>query len=331
MKSILKLPIIIWCLVTLIVYGSVWVSPEFFKYSGLVSLGIPLLLILNLLFFLVMLFLRSKIAIVPVVLLLIGLPFIKSTISLSGTHKSPSSFQVMNYNMMRMNKGNEKEMLEWLVSDTSDIKFFQEFLGTKSIINAMSVNGKYKSFVGGYGNSYAIFSKYTIINSGVFYEKQTTNNILFADLKIGKDTLRVYNVHLQSMSINVDQEVIDQGEFEKKYETVRRKFQDGSIRRTAQINDLLRHAEECRYPILIAGDFNDIPYSYNYFKISRKFNNAFEKAGRGFGFTYNGKLPFLRIDNQFYNDQLKALSFNTLNEIDYSDHFPVIGIYSISH
>lgn len=232
--------------------------------------------------------------------------------------------------MMRMNKGKEKDMLKWLVSNPAEIKCFQEFLGSKDVIKALSEGGKYNSFVGGYANSYAIFSKYPMINKGVFYEDKTTNNILFADLKIGKDTIRVYNVHLQSMNINVDQEVIDQGEFEKKYETVRRKFQDGSVRRTAQINDLLQHAKECSYPILIAGDFNDIPYSYNYFKVSRKFNNAFEDAGRGFGFTYNGKLPFLRIDNQFYNNQLKALNFTTLNDIDYSDHFPVVGIYSIS-
>ncbi|WP_323756710.1 endonuclease/exonuclease/phosphatase family protein [Roseivirga sp.] len=331
MKSILKLPIIIWCLVTLIVYGSVWVSPETFKYSALISLGIPFLLIINLVFFLFMLFTRPKRAILPALLLIIGLSFIQSTFSISRTQKSSSSFQVLSYNMMRMNKGNEKAMLEWITSNTADIKFFQEFLGRSSVINTISEKGEYNSFVGGYANSYAIFSKYPILNRGVFYEKQTTNNILFADLKIGKDTLRVYNVHLQSMGIDVDQEVIDQGEFEKKYEKVRRKFQDGSVRRAAQINDLLEHAKECRYPILIAGDFNDIPYGYNYFKVSRKFNNAFEDAGNGFGFTYNGKLPFLRIDNQFYNNQLKVLDFTTLNEIDYSDHFPVVGIYSISY
>ncbi|KYG80904.1 hypothetical protein AWW67_08775 [Roseivirga seohaensis] len=331
MKRILKLPIFIWCILTLVVYGSVWVSPELFKYSGLVSLGIPFLLILNLIFFLIFLFARSRIAVIPAVLLLIGLPFIKSTFSLSKSNEAPSSFQVMNYNMMRMNKGNEKDMLQWIASHPCDIKCFQEFLGSKNVMKAISQSGKYNSFTGGYADSYAIFSKYPILNKGVFYEKQTSNNIIFADLKIGKDTLRVYNVHLQSMSINVDQEVIDQAEFEKKYETVRRKFQDGSVRRTAQINDLLKHAENITYPIIIAGDFNDIPYSYNYFKISREFNNAFEDAGRGFGFTYNGKLPFLRIDNQFYNSKLKALDFNTLSEIDYSDHFPVVGIYSISH
>ena len=331
MKSILKLPIILWCFVTLVVYGSVWVSPEFFKYSGLVSLGIPFILIFNLLFFIFLLLSKSKRAILPAVLLLIGFPFIKSTFSLNRTTEAPSSFHVMNYNMMRMNKGNEKDMLKWIVSNTSDIKCFQEFLGSKSVIKAISENGKYNSFVGGYANSYAIFSKYPMVNKGVFYEEKTTNNILFADLKIGKDTLRVYNVHLQSMNINVDQEVIDQKEFDKKYETVRRKFLTGSVQRTAQIKDLLEHANDCNYPILIIGDFNDIPYSYNYFKISRKFNNAFERAGRGFGFTYNGKLPFLRIDNQFYNNQLDALDFSTLNDIDYSDHFPVVGIYSISH
>ncbi|MFT6826799.1 MAG: endonuclease/exonuclease/phosphatase (EEP) superfamily protein YafD [Roseivirga sp.] len=334
MKVISKISIGIWCLITLLVYCSVWVSPAFFKYAGFVSLIIPFFILANAFWLVLLLFNRKIKLLVPLALLIIAIPFIRATIAFHPTKIAENSFNVMSYNMMRMNKmGNKSSansMKSWLQSEDSDIKCFQEFVGTKEIISTISNKGKYHSFVGGYGNSYAIFSKFKIINSGVFYKDKTSNNILFADLKVNNDTIRVYNVHLQSMSINPDKELNQEG-FEQNYESVRRKFEIGSVRRASQLEDLLKHIENCKYPILITGDFNDIPFSYNYFRLSRSFKNAFENAGNGLGFTYNGKIPFLRIDNQFYNDQIEVFGFRTLSEVDYSDHFPVIGIYSITN
>ncbi|MFT6971790.1 MAG: exonuclease III [Roseivirga sp.] len=334
MKTISRFSIIIWYGISLLVYASVLVSPAFFKFSGLISLVIPVILILNLIWFIGLVFSQLKKSIYPLILLLIGVPFLKSTLTYHVFDTPEKHIKVLSYNMMRMNKGGGKKgettMLDWLKSDNSDIRCYQEFFGTKDVIKEISNNGEYNSFVGGYGNSFAIFSKYKIINTGVLYESSTTNNILFADLKVGKDTLRVYNVHLQSMSINPDKE-LNQDAFDKNYESVRKKFEIGSAKRATQVEDLLKHISQCNYPVLVVGDFNDIPYSYTYTKLSRNFGNAFEEAGRGFGFTYNGKIPFLRIDHHFFSDELNVHSFETLNQIDFSDHFPVVGIYSISN
>ena len=57
-------------------------------------------------------------------------------------------------------------------------------------------------------------------------------------------------------------------------------------------------------------------------------NNAFEEKGQGFGFTRFGK-PFpVRIDNQFFSDEIGLKSFKTLDNLRYSDHVPIIGTYS---
>jgi endonuclease/exonuclease/phosphatase family metal-dependent hydrolase len=58
-------------------------------------------------------------------------------------------------------------------------------------------------------------------------------------------------------------------------------------------------------------------------------NNAFEEAGNGFGFTYNGKLFFLRIDNQFVDEGLTVTDFRTHRNIPFSDHFPISATYSL--
>jgi len=56
--------------------------------------------------------------------------------------------------------------------------------------------------------------------------------------------------------------------------------------------------------------------------------NAFEDAGKGFGFTYNKVLFFLRIDNIFYDPSLNIEHFKTHREVDYSDHYPVSATFS---
>ena len=89
--------------------------------------------------------------------------------------------------------------------------------------------------------------------------------------------------------------------------------------------------ETSPYPVICAGDFNDMPYSYSYQFMKRTLKNAFEEVGTGLGFTYNGNtLRVLRIDNQFYSPGVSAEQFETLTQIKFTDHFPVRGLYSLN-
>jgi endonuclease/exonuclease/phosphatase family metal-dependent hydrolase len=91
----------------------------------------------------------------------------------------------------------------------------------------------------------------------------------------------------------------------------------------------MEHLSESNNPVILCGDLNDIPYSYAYHEINSDLNNSFVQAGRGFGFTFNGKMFFLRIDHQFFNKDFKINSFTTHREMKLSDHFPVTGKYSL--
>jgi len=102
----------------------------------------------------------------------------------------------------------------------------------------------------------------------------------------------------------------------------------GFISRAKQIKDLLSSIEECKYKLILCGDLNELPYSYTYFALRNLLDNAFEKAGNGFGFTYNGKLFFLRIDNQFFSKEISIHKFMTHRNVDFSDHFPLTATYS---
>lgn len=176
----------------------------------------------------------------------------------------------------------------------------------------------------------AIFSIYPIIHSGreLF---NGSNGIVWATIKVGNDTVRVINVHLQSMGIRVGR-VLSQDEMTGvKHETrgVLSALRVGFIERREQVQRVLRYVRESEHPVIVTGDHNDTPYSVVYEQMRRTLPNSFEDASRGFGFTYNHLPGFIRIDHQFHDPELTALDFQTINYVNYSDHYPIVGTYLI--
>ena len=81
--------------------------------------------------------------------------------------------------------------------------------------------------------------------------------------------------------------------------------------------------------MLLTGDLNDLPYSYPYDQLADRLQNAWATVGTGIGTTYNGKLPALRIDQQFAGPQWEILGCRVHREIKWSDHFPVEALYRL--
>lgn len=176
----------------------------------------------------------------------------------------------------------------------------------------------------------AIFSIYPIIHSGR-EPFNGSNGIVWATIKVGNDTIRVINVHLQSMGIRVGR-VLSQDEMTGvKHETrgVLSALRTGFIERRDQVQRVLRYVRESEHPVIVTGDYNDTPYSVVYEQMRRALPNSFEDAGRGFGFTYNRPPGFIRIDHQFHDPDLTALNFQTINHANYSDHYPIVGTYLV--
>ncbi|NJM94663.1 MAG: endonuclease/exonuclease/phosphatase family protein [Cytophagales bacterium] len=172
----------------------------------------------------------------------------------------------------------------------------------------------------------AIFSKYPIVDQGLIrhpaFDKSSANNGIFVDLLVKGDTLRIVNVHLQSMSIL--EEELTNPESCKTRTGMWPPPAHGFARRASQVEGLLASQSTCPHPVIVCGDFNDLPYSYTYLRMRSWLHSSFEDAGSGLGFTYNGKLFFLRIDNIFYHPaRLQALEYRVLRALSYSDHFPI--------
>lgn len=336
-------------LVSILLFFSVYLSPENFSYVGLLPLMIPFALLANVVLALILVMAKRMIFILPIIALAIGWKFIGVTFQLNDKTNDVEGLSVLSYNTHLFNfhhsreneKDSNKNSLQWATDNPSDIKCFQEFLQdhttpSHNSIKHLSDNGRYEyayHIIDGnprkrsYG--LAIFSKYPIINEGLVFENNKNNGAMFVDIKVAKDTVRIYNTHLESMSIKADK-LGDMEGIKQNYRSTLGKLKNGIQMRASQVKILSEHIQNSPYPVIMAGDFNDVPYSYTYFTLKSIMKNAFEEAGRGFGFTYNKVLFFLRIDNIFYGDGLKAKQFKTHREVDYSDHYPVFAVFDIT-
>jgi len=323
----------VWLLVAALVYASVLISPLQFEYASIISFAIPAIILVSMVLFFLTIVVKSKYWYFYLIALIGAWPFYSLSFVFGNDQDEARSedIKVLSYNVkwfMEDRKDNYEGAIDWLIEQDADFLCFQEYYPLRGISSRIKERGGYFDATDDNRYNVAIFSKYPIINTGLLFEGKTINNVLFADVDLGQDTLRIYSLHLESMGINPDK--LQNGEgIANEYEDIRYRVSRGSQARATQLQKLLDHVEESPYPVLLAGDFNDVPYSYNYFQVRKRLTNAFEKGGKGFGFTYNGKIPFLRIDHQFFGEGLEIVQFSTLNQVNYSDHFPLVGEYRL--
>ena len=101
------------------------------------------------------------------------------------------------------------------------------------------------------------------------------------------------------------------------------KYRRMSIRRAEQAIQVKNHAANSPFPVIIAGDFNDTPYSYAYEQLTEKRKDSFLECGKGIGSTFVGALPGLRIDFVLADEKKIEFCFHRVMQTTFSDHNPV--------
>jgi endonuclease/exonuclease/phosphatase family metal-dependent hydrolase len=178
----------------------------------------------------------------------------------------------------------------------------------------------------------ATFSKYPVIKMGKIIFNTTSNNIcIYTDVVINRDTLRVYNVHLQSVSFSKqDNQFLEDIIAEKKNvedemaksKSILRRLKRAFLKRTMQVDMMVLHMKTCPYKVILCGDFNETAASYSYAQLSKNLEDCFVEKGVGFGRTYAGKWPQFRIDYIMHDKKLHC-SLYKRSEETYTDHFPI--------
>lgn len=232
----------------------------------------------------------------------------------------------MNYNVRLFNlydwipeKNIENKIVDFIKTEAPEILSIQEYHPHKNI-DLSFFKYKYEKLSGKktkYGQ--AIFSQYPIVNSGSIEFPDTGNNAIFADILKEGDTIRVYNIHLESLHIDANVETLKNEDSERLFKRIGATFKMQQF----QTELFLMHKKQCTYKMIICGDFNNTTFSYVYRKIKGDLNDTFKEAGNGFGRTYDFKFFPIRIDFIFADEAFAVNGFKTYNE-RYSDHYPVM-------
>lgn len=309
------------------------VPPKTFAPLSVLSLGVPLLILLNVLFFVYWLLKVKKQLILSLFVIVIGYLLFGSLYKFSNTSKTNtvSSLSIMNYNVRLFNlydwipeKNIQSKLTTFIKEESPDVLCIQEYHPHKNI-DLSFYKYRFEKLEGKkiqYGQ--AIFSKFPIINSGSINFPNTANNAIYADIVKDLDTIRVYNLHLQSLRLDPKVQNLSQEEGEKIFFGIGETFK----LQQEQTELFLSHKAKCPYKMVVSGDFNNSAFSYVYNQVKGDLKDAFKEQGNGFGRSYNFKFFPLRIDFLLVDPSYNVDSFKTF-DVQYSDHYPIMTKLSV--
>jgi len=339
------------CLVPFVDTGMNW-------FVALPGLAFPLLFFALLFFIILLIILKSKWFWVSLVVMLLGTQQIIAVFSFHfpkefSSDKTPNSLRIFHWNLESW--GNDIDqirngdrsykpyMMDIIKDQDADILCFEEYSDVKNIKDS----GSNTSTLVKMGYPYyfvepteispedvmrgvAIFSKYPIIDSSSFsYGEHTqAEHLIYIDVNRGKDTFRIFTTHLQSVQFE-----------EEDFQSLSRlkRARDPGYANSRDLISKLKRAYWFRYlqaqmvkqkiaespfPVILTGDFNDVPNSNTYFTIKGPLQDAFLRKGSWIGRTYRYISPTLRIDYILADKKFKVNQFQTIH-VPYSDHYPI--------
>lgn len=330
------------------VYLAPWIPPSNFHWLAILAIGYPFLLLINIGFAGWWLYRRKRYFYLSMITIFIGPQHLFNCFGFNFNTSSPPSeaLKLMSYNVRYFNAtrlSNSKKLdqaqqvlLDVIIEQPVDILCGQEFTGknqnsNKKAIQFLAKNAGLKyHFIGG-GSSLAIFSRYPILKKGTIDFPDSFNGAIYVDVQYNDQKIRIYSFHLQSIRLGNDEREIfnrqnlaslNKDATQEKYKRIGNKLKHAFLLREEQANFIAEHIHNSPYPVLVCGDMNDTPSSYAYRQLSSQLQDAFKIKGSGFGSTYAGVIPFLRIDYTFASPDWMIQNFKILPNTT-SDHYPI--------
>jgi endonuclease/exonuclease/phosphatase family metal-dependent hydrolase len=218
----------------------------------------------------------------------------------------------------------ENDMISFIDSQEPDVINMQEYRSSERFL-LDNYQYQYSSLSDG-KTSYglATFSKLPIVNQGTIKSDNMSTIAIFIDVKKYSDTLRFYNIHLQSFKLESELEILDEQNSDK----ILNIFDNTFKIQENQSNIISKHIENSPYKVVVSGDFNNTAYSYVYKLLKGDLVDSFDSAGSGFGSTYNFKYFPMRIDFILMDKTFRINDFKTFSQ-NLSDHFPIISTFNL--
>jgi endonuclease/exonuclease/phosphatase family metal-dependent hydrolase len=349
------------CLIPFINSGKSW-------FIAMLGLVFPLLFFVLLGFLIYWLIRRSKwvfICIVPLILSWQQLSVLFSfhTAKKFNVAKTSKNMRVMTWNLSGWGESSisakaklnyQNEMIDLIKKTNADVLCFEEYVYLKekkyqdSIIPALRESGYHYSYFVRTKFTERIYqstrlittiiiSKYPITDTSHFFytDEQLAEPLIHADIKINNQTIRVFTTHLESVRFkNTDFQALRNLKEPVKASLgssrlIAYKLRNAYQLRASQAETLSKKIKESPHPVIVCGDFNDVPNSYTYFTVKGNLQDAFLKKGSGFGRTLRLISPTLRIDYILADKKFDIAQFYVF-KVPYSDHYPIIADFSLT-
>ena len=289
----------------------------------------------------------SRSFVIPFLALLPSLFFLGRYVQLSSDEVEPAhdpELKIVSYNVGRFALHDSKpeiasrsqcadSIFTFLRSQDADIICLQEF----RISDVNKVRSYLSRKMKGYRADFYLFpmsngsafgnltlSRLPVIGKGKLKFDESANLAIYTDYEVEGRRFRVYNCHFESYNISLPSILrgllhADKAAFSEAGNKMKRSI----TRRPKQVDRVFSDIENCPVEAFVCGDFNDNPMSYSYYRMTRGRKDSFVEAGEGFGATFAGMWPLLRIDYILLPDRFKALEHKT-PRLKFSDHYPVV-------
>jgi len=333
--------------ILLIICGYAYkIKPEYSFIAAFLGYGFPFMAIINL-FFIFYWLIRLK---GWILISLVGFVLTYSScqawfpINLKTEKQTENTIKVLSYNIMYLGYDEKQDpaalnpIFDYIREKDADIVCLQEaglyFIEmTTKDQRVMEALKAYPYICSGeHENRYSVvlLSKYPVIRfHRINYDSQSNSSYCY-DLKIGSDTVRVINNHLESNKLNKDeknkyQDLLTNRESDKLKnvaEVLGSKVGNASFIRANQADSVSKVVLESPYKVILCGDFNDVPGSYTYRTVRKGMLDSWVENGKGWGNTFHENLFLFRIDFIMHTPGIKSTKVK-VDKVRLSDHYPI--------
>jgi endonuclease/exonuclease/phosphatase family metal-dependent hydrolase len=313
------------------------VNPAGNTARAMLVYALPLLIIANIIMLLYWCIMRRwHWALIPLITILCCIPYSMTIYKFGSSNENAESMKgikIATYNVAMFSRETSgfiaQDILAEMKKQKVDIVCFQEYSdqsGDRKNSDSYKENFPYMAT----GESdMVIYSRYPITNFKNLNFEMTNNSAMWAEIKISNQTIRVYNAHLETTGINGTlhraSKLVNQGmdvESNALLRAIYGNYTLGMMARAGQANVLAMDMRESEAPIIVCGDFNDVPYSYVYNTMLGDKVDGFKECGKGWMYTFRGGKKNVRIDYIFHDKVFQGISYYR-RDLTYSDHYPV--------
>lgn len=316
---------------TYCIYLAPHIAPSTFPYFGFIPIVYPLLVLGNLVLIVFLFWRRAPYAVLFLVLSFgLYFPLTKTYQFFGKDVVTNPDFKLISFNVQYLRKSG---FVEFFNKEKADVVLLQEVYTRSKNFETLK-NSALADYYHEKNSLIQVFSKYPIVEfKSIFSEEnQTTARAAYADLDTGTDTIRVINVYLESMLIDKDlvkESVNDVETAEENSKVLKNKLTKGFLLHEKQIKQLLPYLTESKHPVILAGDLNAVPNSYEYQQILYWLKDAYTEVGKKSGTSFHDFKYPLRLDYIFYSEEFLPTRYEVVKEVKLSDHYPVIGHFKL--